>query len=51
VLLQAARGADLLVVGSRGHGGFVGSLLGSVSQYCVHHATTCPVVVIRGPHA
>jgi nucleotide-binding universal stress UspA family protein len=46
VLLQAAHGADLLVLGSRGHGGFVGALLGSVSQYCVHHAT-CPVVVIR----
>jgi len=48
-LAQQAKGADLLVVGSRGHGGFVGALLGSVSQYCVHHAT-CPVVVIRGEH-
>lgn len=47
VLLAAARNADLLVVGSRGHGGVVGALLGSVSQYCVHHAP-CPVVVVRG---
>jgi nucleotide-binding universal stress UspA family protein len=46
VLLDASAGADLLVVGSRGHGGFVESLLGSVGQHCVHHAT-CPVVVIR----
>jgi nucleotide-binding universal stress UspA family protein len=46
VLLDAAEGADLLVVGSRGHGGFTGMLLGSVSQQCVHHAP-CPVVVIR----
>jgi nucleotide-binding universal stress UspA family protein len=45
-LLDAAEGADLLVVGSRGHGGFVGTLVGSVSQYCVAHAT-CPVVVVR----
>ena len=47
VLLDAADGADLLVVGSRGHGGFAEALLGSVSQHCVHHAH-CPVVVIRG---
>jgi len=46
VLLDAADGADLLVVGSRGHGGFVGLLLGSVSEYVVTHAT-CPVVVVR----
>ncbi len=47
VLLAAADGADLLVVGSRGHGGFTAALLGSVSQHCVQHAR-CPVVVIRG---
>jgi nucleotide-binding universal stress UspA family protein len=46
VLLDCAKGADLLVVGSRGHGGFVGALLGSVSQHCAHHAT-CPLVIIR----
>lgn len=45
-LLEAASTADLLVVGNRGHGGLTGALLGSVSQYCVHHAK-CPVVVIR----
>jgi nucleotide-binding universal stress UspA family protein len=48
VLLAAAAGADLLVLGSRGHGGFTEALLGSVSQHCVQHAP-CPVVVIRGP--
>ncbi len=47
VLLDAAQGAELLVVGSHGHGGFAAALLGSVSQHCVHHAP-CPVVVVRG---
>jgi nucleotide-binding universal stress UspA family protein len=47
VLIDASVGADLLVVGSRGHGGFTEALLGSVSQHCVHFAR-CPVVVIRG---
>jgi nucleotide-binding universal stress UspA family protein len=46
VLLDASARADLLVVGNRGHGGFVEALLGSTGQHCVHHAT-CPVVVIR----
>jgi nucleotide-binding universal stress UspA family protein len=46
VLLEQSAGADLLVVGNRGHGGFVETLLGSTGQLCVHHAT-CPVVVIR----
>jgi nucleotide-binding universal stress UspA family protein len=45
-LIAAAEGADLLVVGSRGHGAVVGLLLGSVSEYCVTHAP-CPVVVVR----
>jgi nucleotide-binding universal stress UspA family protein len=46
VLIGAAAPGDLLVVGSRGHGGFADLLLGSVSQQCVHHAQ-CPVVVVR----
>jgi nucleotide-binding universal stress UspA family protein len=50
VLLDAARGADLIVVGSRGHGEFSGALLGSVSQNVVHHAPA-PVVVMRGSWA
>lgn len=50
ILLEAAKDADLLVVGSRGHGGFAEALLGSVSQHCVHHAP-CPVVIVRGPKA
>lgn len=45
VLLEAAVGAELLVVGSRGHGAFAGMLLGSVSQHCTHHAP-CPVIVV-----
>jgi nucleotide-binding universal stress UspA family protein len=46
VLLQVSKGADLLVVGSRGLGGFRELLLGSVSQQCAQHAS-CPVVIIR----
>ncbi len=50
VLVQNVTGDDLLVVGSRGHGGLVGVLLGSVSQRCVHHAP-CPVVVVHARDA
>lgn len=45
-ILDAAEGAELLVVGSRGRGGFSGLLLGSVSQQCAHHAR-CPIVIVR----
>ncbi|MGZ8650424.1 MAG: universal stress protein [Solirubrobacteraceae bacterium] len=47
VLLEEAQDADLLVVGSRGLGGFRGLLLGSVGQQCAHHAP-CPLVIV--PH-
>lgn len=47
VLLDESVGAQMLVVGSRGHGGFAGLLLGSVSAACAEHAS-CPVLVVHG---
>lgn len=46
VLIDASEGADLLVVGSRGEGGFKGLLLGSVSQKCSLHSH-CPITIVR----
>ena len=50
VLVRESRGADLLVVGSRGHGGFSSMLLGSTSMQCALHAT-CPVTVVHSAEA
>lgn len=49
-LIEAGRGAELLVLGARGRGGFLGLLLGSVSQQCAQHPP-CPVVILPAPEA
>ena len=49
-LVKESDGAAVLVVGSRGHGGFAGLLLGSTSEHCARHAP-CPVVVVRHQEA
>ncbi|MCV7179336.1 universal stress protein [Mycolicibacterium sphagni] len=48
VLLESVGTCDIMVVGSHGHGGFVGAVLGSISQHVVSHAR-CPVVVVPAP--
>jgi nucleotide-binding universal stress UspA family protein len=48
VLLDAARDADLLVLGNHGRGALAGMLAGSVAQRCVHHPT-CPLVLVPAP--
>lgn len=49
-LVRLSRDADLLVVGSRGRGGFKGVLLGSISQHCIRHSSA-PVLVARRPRS
>jgi nucleotide-binding universal stress UspA family protein len=46
-ILGAATGAESIVVGSRGHGGFTGLLLGSTGQGLLHHARPCPLIVVH----
>jgi len=49
ILVEESRQAHILVVGSRGLGGFLGLVMGSVSSQCVHHSH-CPVLVVREEH-
>lgn len=48
VLIRESKHANMLILGSRGHGGFTGLLLGSVSAACAEHAH-CPVLIVHGP--
>jgi nucleotide-binding universal stress UspA family protein len=48
VLVGASKGAQLVVVGSRGHGALAGAFLGSTGMQLVHHAE-CPVLIVRQP--
>ena len=47
VLVEASKGASLLIVGSRGRGEVASLILGSVSEHCLHHANDCPVTIVR----
>ena len=48
VLIEESEGAEILVVGKRGHGGFLGLLIGSITNQVVNHAV-CPVVIVPAP--
>lgn len=47
VLVEASKGASLLIVGSRGRGEVASLLLGSVSEHCLHHTDDCPITIVR----
>jgi nucleotide-binding universal stress UspA family protein len=47
VLANASSGASMLIIGSRGRGEVASLILGSVSEHCLHHVTSCPVTIVR----